>query len=438
MRRLIKYTLILTILGGIAAAVVVPAAAWFRKSSRPRYLTTSVTRGRIETSVNNTGTVKPVRTVSVGAVVSGPILKVRVDYNSKIKKGDLLAEIDPRLFLAAVKRDEASLRTAEALLRIQKSELARVQALLQQAKNNEQRARNLMKINADYLSGNELDQVLYARQSQEAQETLAKASIDQALAGIEQAKANLENSQSNLEFTKIESPVDGVVIERKVDDGQSVASAFQTPEMFIVAPDLEKRIHIFASVDEADIGQIRLAKEKESTVTFTVDAYPHDVFEGKIYQVRMNSTTTQNVVTYPVIVEAGNQELKLMPGMTASLTFPIDSKDNVLRIPTSALRYLPDLRQVHPDDRHYLEKVTAATVASTAEQAPKQSANQKAQAAKSRSKRLVWVREENLLRAVPVTLGISDTQYAELVTGDLREGMELVTGMAMIGPGGRP
>ena len=200
--------------------------------------------------------------------------------------------------------------------------------------NNEQRAINLRKTNKDYVSDQEMDQLQFNRMALEAQVEVAKANIDVAEAG-------LENAKTNLDFTKIISPVDGIVIDRKVDPGQTVASSFQTPEMFIIAPDMDKHMYVYASVDEADIGQIRAAQEKDRRVTFTVDAYPEDVFTGKIFQVRKNATTTQNVVTYPVVIEAPNPGMKLMPGMTANISFQIDVRENVTRVPTAALRFVP-------------------------------------------------------------------------------------------------
>src|SRR5262249_2807146 len=150
-------------------------------------------------------------------------------------------------------------------------------------------------------------------------------------ASIDQAKANLTNSLTNLRYTDIVSPVDGIVIERKVDSGQTMAASFQTPELFIIAPDMDQFMYVYASVDEADIGQIRGAQERNKGVKFTVDAYPKELFEGSIHQVRKNSTTTQNVVTYPVVVKARNPDLKLMPGMTANISFQIEAKDDVVR-----------------------------------------------------------------------------------------------------------
>jgi HlyD family secretion protein len=263
-----------------------------------------------------------------------------------------------------------------------------------------------------------MDQYHFTRTSQEAQLDLAKAAVSQAEAG-------LKNSRQYLAYTRIASPVDGIVIEKKVDPGQTVASQFQTPEMFIIAPEMNKHMHVFASVDEADIGLIRNAQSTSRPVRFTVDAYPDELFEGKIHQIRMNSTTTQNVVTYPVVVEAANPDLKLLPGMTATISFQIEAKEGVLRVPTSALRYFPLPAHVHPDDRKYIE----GTVFTDSETSVQLSANEKADLARNRQKRLVWIHDGEWLRAVQIIVGVYDNQFAELVEGDLREGQSLVIGV---------
>ena len=386
-------------------------SVWWHQKFAVKYLTAQVTRGRVETVVNSTGTIKPVRSVSIGAFTSGPILDIYVDYNSPVKKGDMLARIDPKLFKAAVDRDEAALMT-------QKAELKRVEALLQQAKNNELRARKLMAVNKDYLSDTEMDQYYFAQLTAAAQVNLAHASIAQA-------EATLKNSQANLGYTEISSPVDGIVIERKVDPGQTVAASFQTPELFIVAPDMQKHMHVFASVDEADIGLIRAAQEQGKSVKFTVDAYPGDLFEGKIYQIRKSSTTTQNVVTYPVVIETPNPDLKLFPGMTANISFEIETKKNVLRLPAAALRFMPVPAQVRPEDRHYVDDSST----DAAKMTPIKSATEKADQTRNRQHRTVWVQDGELLRAVTVTLGLIENQYAELLGSELTEDQAVVIGV---------
>ena len=410
MRRWLFRFLILGVAVGLAAAVVVPAAAWWQQRTAPKYLTAPVSRGRVETVVNSTGTIKPVLSVSVGAFTSGPIKEVYVDFNSVVKKGDLLAVIDPRLAKATVDHDVAALDA-------QKADLARVDAMVQQAKNNEERARQLVAINKDYLAATDMDTFVFTRLQDEAQYRLGKASIAQA-------EATLANSQANLGYTEIRSPVDGVVINREVDPGQTVASSFQTPELFVIAPEMDKHMYVYASVDEADIGLIRAAQSQGRVVKFTVDAYPGDLFEGRVHQIRKNSTTTQNVVTYPVVIECPNPDLKLLPGMTANLSFQIEAKDDVLRVPAAALRYVPPPALVRPADKHYVEGLPAGP----AEGATNRSADEKADEAKNRQHRVVWAQDGRLLRAVPLTLGLIENQYAEVVDGDLKEGQAIVTG----------
>jgi HlyD family secretion protein len=415
MRRFLRWLLVLGVLAALAAIVGIPAWSWWQQHSRPRYMTAEVSRGRVETVVNSTGTIKPVLSVSVGAFTSGPIAKVFVDYNSVVKKDEVIALIDPKLAQATLDRDNAALKT-------QKADLKRVRALLKQAANNEDRARKLMAINKDYLSENDLDQYQYTHESYEAQEELAQANITQA-------EANVKNSETNLGYTKITSPVDGIVIERKVDPGQTVVASFNTPELFIVAPEMDKHMYVYASVDEADIGLIQEAKGKGRPVRFTVDAHPGVLFDGRIHQIRKNATTTQNVVTYPVVIEAPNPkteegELKLLPGMTANLSFEIEAKEDVLRLPAVALRFTPIAFQVRPEDRHYVEAQPAAPAAG----APRSSAGDKADQARKRHERIVWVQDGDWLRAVPVTLGLIENQFAEVLKGDLAEGQAVVTG----------
>lgn len=415
MRRFLLWTIGIILLLSIGFGAFRYAYPDFRFIPGPKYRTAKVTQGRIESVVNSTGTIKPVRSVSVGSFVSGPIKELYVDYNSVVKENELLALVDPRLLQAVMDRDLANLDS-------QKADLERINALLMQAMRNEERVKRLQQVREDYVSGVEMDQFRFATLSLEAQANLARA-------GIKQAEASLKNSEANLGYTEIRSPVNGVIIERKIDQGQTVASAFQTPELFIIAPDMEKEMHVFASVDEADIGEIRRAQTTGQPVKFTVDAYPEDIFEGKVHQIRKSSTTTQNVVTYPVIISVANPELKLLPGMTASISFQIDAKDNVKRCPTAAVRFFPTVDQVRPEDKHYVEGVLApGQEDDNANQTI--SASEKATFARNRMKRIVWIEEKGLLKAVPVVLGISDNKNAELLEGDLPLDQPLVIGVS--------
>lgn len=444
------------ILGVIVAAVWAAAyfgGQWWARAVRPTFITAEISRGRVENVVNSTGTVKAVQTVNVGSFVSGPIKGIYFDFNARVMPGDLLAEIDPRLLkaaydrdVAAVERERAAVGSAEATLNTQKADLLRVQALLTQAKRNEGRALALRKENRDYISDTEVDQFTYNRMSLDAQEKVSEANIKQATAArdaavqsLKQAEANLENSKTNLGYARIIAPtpkpekgeteedvkrIPGRVIERKVDPGQTVAAAFQTPEMFVIAYRMDRKMHIHANVDEADIGQVLAAQARKGKVKFTVDAYPRHVFEGSIHEVRRNSTTTQNVVTYPVVIEAPNPGEKLFPGMTANISFEIEVRENVTRVPAAALRFMPSTFQVREQDRKYL---TAGPTDNDAK--PQLSATQKVDANKARSRRVVWVNRDGTLHAVPVVLGLVDNQHAELLEGDLKVGDEVVTGV---------
>jgi HlyD family secretion protein len=413
MRSLIKWFIFLAILIGTGIAGYSPAVKYWKDRTKVQYRTQKVAQGDITLVVNATGEVQPVQKVSIGAVVSGPIEKLHVDFNDPVKKDQILAEIDPKLYESAVLRDRAILKTREA-------EVERAQARLQQSVNAEKRAADLQAINREFISETELDEILFNKAAQQAELSVAETNV-------EQAKANLDNSLTNMGYTKILAPVDGIIIDRKVDQGQTLASQFQTPELFVIAPDLDKKVNIFASVDEADIGLIRKAQDEGQPVRFTVDAYPNEIFEnGTIEQVRLASSTEQNVVTYPVVVETPNESLKLLPGMTANLSFQIQRKTNVIKIPNAALRFYPERAQVHPDDRAILDGV--AEERSEDNVASNQSASEKFDANQKRSERFVWYQDGDFLRAIKVRIGISDSRYTELLERTLDVDKELVIG----------
>jgi HlyD family secretion protein len=415
----IKTTIAVLVLGGAAAAGYTPARDYYEKHYGLKFREVEVSRGPIVSVVDATGTVQPVLSVSVGSFVSGPIEGLFVDFNDTVTKGQLLAKIDPRLYQANVARDRATLST-------QKAGVERAKAQLQQARNDEARSQALRKENKNFISDAEMDQFKFNRMSLEAQLVVAEASV-------EQAEANLKNSVANLDYTDIRSPVDGIIINRKIDQGQTLAAQFQTPELFIVAPDMRSRMHILASVDEADIGLIREAQRRQLPVRFTVDAYPDDLFTGEIAQIRMSSTTTQNVVTYPVIVAAPNPDLKLMPGMTASISFQIEDTQEVLRIPNAAMRFYPQREQVRTEDRSILDGADGERMRNPQEDrdsaGTRQSALDKAEARRNRHHRHVWVLEGKKLKAIEVTTGVSDHKFTALVHGELVEGQKLVTGI---------
>lgn len=415
LKRLLKLALVLLVLGGIAAASYGPAMKYWRERNRPEWRLAEVTRGDIIAVRNATGQVKPIRSVEVGCVVSGPIVGEIANFNDEVKEGDLLAKIDPR-------RYEAARKSAEARLKIAEAEVKRVEAMLQQATNDEDRALKLQAKNKDFISDAELDQLKYSRISLEAQLEVAKASV-------EQAKASLDDAETNVAYTKITAPESGRIIDRKIEPGQSLAASFQTPQLFIVAPDMEKEMYIHAAIDETDIGLVRAAKHRELPVHFTVDAYPDDLFEGTIKEIRFSSTSMQNVVTYPVIVSAANPDLKLLPGMTANLSFRVDERKDVIKIPNAALRFYPEAQYVRQQDRKLLEGARDDEDDEDGTGDLMLSAEEKAEARRKRKQRHVWVVDGEFLRAIAVEVGLSDNRFTELVSGELKKGQKLVTRM---------
>ncbi len=419
MRFPIKTTAVLVVLGGVAAASYSPAKQYLKDKYRTEYKEEELTTGSIVFEVNSTGTVQPVISYHVGSFVSGPIKKLKVQFNQDVEKGEELALVDPLIYKANLDRDEAALKSREA-------DVERAKALLNQADNDLRRAESLRKTNKDFVSDTEMDQFKFNRQSLAAQLKLAEAAVTQA-------EASRDYSKVTLGYCKITSPVSGVVIDRKIDEGQTLAAQFTTPELFIIA-NIQEEIYVVGTVDEADIGLIRQAQAAKQPVHFTVDAYPDDLFKGEIKEVRMNSTTTQNVVTYPVVVSVRpNPEMKLMPGMTANISFQVAERSSALRISNAALRFYPKPEQVRLEDRELLEglnpqgdKDKEKDKQSTE---PTPSAREKAAANRKRTHRHIWVLDGEFLRAVEIVTGINDNKFTEIVSGDLTPGSKVVTGI---------
>jgi HlyD family secretion protein len=410
-----KIFVVLLILGGLGAAGYKPAMKYWQERNRPKWRFAEVEQGDIASIVNATGEVKPVLSVHVGAVVSGPIDRLYADFNDEVEKDQLLATIDERIYDSAVK-------SAEAALNIRHADLRRAESRLYQALNDEYRALALYQENSRFISQAELDQLRFQRESLESEVAVASAAV-------EQAKANLKNAEANLRYTEIRSPVDGVIIDRKIDEGQALAAQFQAPELFIVAPDLRKEMHIFASVDETDIGLIRDAQETGKPVHFTVDAYPDDLFEGVIHEIRLSSTQIQNVVTYPVVISASNPDLKLLPGMTASISFRVDDRKDVVKIPNSALRFYPEKKFVRKQDHKLLDGAAWEKKEEEEEQDVDLSAEERAEVRRKRNRRHVWVVDGDFLKAMEVEIDLSDSKFSEMVAGDLKKGQKLVIGI---------
>ena len=373
------------------------------------FSTVDVSTGTITKYVRATGTVNPVRTVEVGAFVSGPVEAVNVDFNANVKKGTVLAEIDPRLVQADVERDTAALEIAE-------SEVAEVKANLQLAIKNEQRALELAQRNPEFVSEQDLDQLKFNKQALQARLKLTQGNV-------KQAKGRLKNSTTNLKYTKIVSPVDGVVIHRQVEPGQTVVASFSSPVLFFVAPDLKKEMHVFAKIDEADIGLVIAAKKANRPVHFTVDAHPREVFKGHIKQIRSRSSTVDNVVTFPVVISTANPDLKLLPGMTADLYIEADVREDVTQVPNSAILFRPPAKHVRPEDRRLLQPDLEGRSTAPFKVGSEMYAG--------RDQRYVWIQQgqDELLRAVPVTVGINDENFTEVISDEISDGHQLVVGI---------
>ncbi|MBU1225140.1 MAG: efflux RND transporter periplasmic adaptor subunit [Gammaproteobacteria bacterium] len=294
----------------VLLVIVAVAAGWWwsaqKKTAEPQYRTETVGRGDISAQVSANGTLNPVTLVNVGTQVSGTVRRIEADFNQQVKAGQVLAELDPALFQAALAQSSANLANAQAQLKLAEANAARMQTLFEQ----------------EYVSRQELDQ--------------AQAAREQAAAQVRLARAQVTRDRTNLGFTVIRSPVDGTVINRQVDVGQTVAASFQTPTLFQIGKDLTQ-MQIDSTVSEADIGQVRVGQP----VKFRVDAFPDLEYSGAVRQVRLNAKTEQNVVTYNVVVDVANPDLALMPGMTANLQVQIETRANVLRVPTTALRFRP-------------------------------------------------------------------------------------------------
>jgi HlyD family secretion protein len=367
------------ILSGILIAAVLGIAAFFsfgNKEKEANYRTEKVVRGDIVATVTATGTVNAVTTVLVGTQVSGTIKNISVDFNSPVKKAQVIALIDPATFEAQVAQARANLLSAKANL--EKSE-----ATLVDAKRTLERNRELLSKN------------LIARSDLDTAETnyeTAKAQVGVSKAQVAQTEAALRIAETNLGYTKILSPVDGVVISRNVDIGQTVAASFQTPTLFTIAQDLTK-MQIDTNVDEADIGNIKVGQNVE----FTVDAYPDITFKGIVSQVRNSPIIVQNVVTYDVVIKVDNPDLKLKPGMTANVSIILQNKKDILLISNAALRFSPDTKDKGRTQGPQREKGPG-----------------------------VWVLEGGKAKRVPVKTGISDGNYTECVSGGIREGQELI------------
>jgi HlyD family secretion protein len=388
----------------LVGVVIIAAGVWHfahSKSDTPQYQTVPVERDELTQLVTATGTLNPVVNVTVGSQVSGRISKLNVDYNSIVKSNEVIAEIDPSTYQATVQQVEADLASAKANLELQKAEA--------------ERSANLF--TNKLISGSDYDTAI--------------ANLHEAEATVQQKQASLDNAKVNLSYCKILSPVDGVVILRAVELGQTVASSFNTPTIFQIANDLTK-MQIDSNVAEADVGGI----EEGQDVSFTVDAYPYRTFHGTVTQVRNSPTTVNNVVTYDCVIDVTNADYKLKPGMTANVSVIIAQRENALNIPNSALRFRPPDAVVLPADTN--APASQMTNSEVRRSGNGQGGGQgRRSGGRTRGERpvvhtvyvLAGDEKNPVLKPVQIKTGISDGISTEVLSG-LDEGDRIVTGMA--------
>ncbi|MBC7348638.1 MAG: efflux RND transporter periplasmic adaptor subunit [Candidatus Aminicenantes bacterium] len=389
-------------------------------NNKPKYRTEKVTRGDVEAVVTATGTLNPVVLVEVGSQVSGKIEKIYVDFNSKVKKGDILAELDQSQLRAKIEQSEANYQNAQA-------SLERAKISLEIAQKKYERALSLFEKNL--ISFEEKEQA-------EANYLQAKSDLIAQQARAEQAKSQLEASKVDLSYAIIRSPIDGVVISRNINVGQTVAASFQAPKLFEIANDLTK-MEVECLVDEADVGKVKEGQK----VKFTVEAYQNETFNGVVRQVRYSAQTVQNVVSYSAIIDVDNSSLKLLPGMTATCSIIVGEARNVLRVPNAALRFTPELsaEELQKIMRAAFEEMAArrqqegGPAPAGAGQAGQRMFDPSQMGQRSSQRRMpsrVWqLNEKGDLKVVFVRTGVSDNSFTEIKSDNLKEGDEVIVGL---------
>ncbi len=380
----------------VGALIILGVGFWFWRAQAdgPRYVTAAIAKGNIVRSVAASGTLNPVTTVQVGSYVSGTIQSLACDYNTKVTAGQLCAKVDPRPYQVVVDQSEANLASAQAQLQKDRASLA-------YAKTNYERDQKLRK------QGIVSQDVLDSDKST-VDQAVAQVAIDEAT--IKQRQSALEAARVNLDYTNIVSPVEGVVISRSIDVGQTVAASFQTPTLFLIAKDMTK-MQVDTNVSESDVGGIKEGQK----AYFTVEAYPDKQFWGQVTQVRQAPITVQNVVTYDVVIGVENPELQLLPGMTANVRVIIDTHENVLQVPLAALRYTP-----RGGERKH---------AANGEQQGQE---------KHVPKPHVWLLQDGKPKRVPVVTGLSDGTSTEVTADALQAGQPIIVKEAEAAATARP
>jgi HlyD family secretion protein len=421
MKKLMRLLILLIPVGAIGVF-----GWWFfyaRGEQKSIFLTAKVERGELSTTINATGTIEPEQVIDIGAQVLGMIKEFGrdpkntekfIDYGSHVEPGTVLARIDESLYRAAVEQASSNFRLAEANLRLAEANLYSMKSKLEQTRRDWERIQPLKTKGA--ISDADYDTAKNAYETAEAAVHGAEASVEAAKGSVEVNRAALKTAQINLDYCTIVAPVKGVIVDRRVNIGQTVVASLSAPSLFLLAKDLT-RLQVWASVNEADIGQIHPGQ----SVTFRVAAFPNERFRGTVVQIRLNATMTQNVVTYTVVVGVDNTNERLLPYMTANLDFQIEHRDSALRLSSAAFRWQPAPHQIAPVFRG--DSVASAPVQ------PLASAAHSAEGGKGDYGR-VWVPDGFYVRPIDVRVGITDGALTEIVGGELEEGTVVVVGEA--------
>ena len=446
MKHLLKRVVIALILLGLVGG----AAAWYFQHDGDQavtFRTAKVARGDLLVSISATGTLEPEEVIDVGAQVAGQILTFgkdadgkTVDYGSHVEAGTVLAQIDDSLYKAQAAEANAQVQQAKAALQVANANLQEAKAKLYQAQRDWDRAQKLGPSEA--LAQASFDSYKSAYETAQANVAVSEASILQAQASVTQTEAASQRAKRNLDYTTIRSPVKGVIIDRRVNTGQTVVASLNAPSLFLLAKDLT-RMQVWVAVNEADIGKIHAGQP----VTFTVDAFPGQSFKGEVGKVRLNASMTQNVVTYTVEIVTDNPSGRLLPYLTANVQFELDRRNNVLMVPNAALRWTPSSDQMAPQSRDMAGAQAAdprqvsgpspnPPSATTAPPVPTGGRNPKAKGSQPRSasngetgRGILWALEGKYVRPVPVQVGQSDGSMTEVQGPGLTDGLEIALGV---------
>jgi HlyD family secretion protein len=423
---MIKRILIFAVLVGLIAGVV----GWYMQRGNAQtdsYRTDQVTRGDLLVSIRATGTVEPEEVVDVGALVAGQILSFgkdakgkTVDYGSPVEAETVLAKIDDSLYAAEEAQAQAQVQSANAAVQRSEADLEQLKAKLQQAERDWQRAQKLGPSEA--LAQSTYDAYRSAYDTAAANVAVGRAAILQAKASLTQAEAVLRRAQRNLGYCTIKSPVKGVIVDRRVNIGQTVVASLNAPSLFLIAKDLT-RMQVWVAVNEADIGKIHPGLP----VSFTVDAFPGETFRGEVGKVRLNASMTQNVVTYTVEIVTDNSNGRLLPYLTANVEFELDRRTNVLMVPNAALRWKPTPEQVVPEAREAFEKL--ASRKGKPEAGSSSLSRPGIGSAAGASRTAIWIPQGDHVKPIRVQAGMTDGIYTEVQGEGLTEGMKIVIGL---------